>query len=131
MGMVYKLPLTPQQIWNKKTYDRVLELWKMAMIGTSADVAAIVNGSYFPVGGNGEGELNGVPTAADIENIIAETYTHHEVETDEYGFKADEIPSESVIDAIIAGTYVPQSATDNSAFEGNVSADDIERIIGG
>jgi len=129
MGMVYKFPLTPQQIWNKKTFDRLLELWKMNLIGSSNDIAAIIAENYYPVGGDGVGELNGLPTAADISAIIAGTYTHYEVETDEYGFKT--APSENTVAEIIAGTYIPQSASDESAFEGNVSAEDIADIIGG
>lgn len=131
MGMVYKLPLTPQQVWNKKTYDRLRELWHICMIGTSIDVAAIINGNYFPIGGNGEGEKNGIPTYNDVEKIIAGTFTHYDPEIDEYGFELDEIPSEEEINQIIAGTYIPHSSTDNSAFEKYVTMDEIENIIGG
>jgi len=110
MGMVYRLPLTPQQIWNKKTFDRLAELWQMNLIGSSSDIAAVIDERYYPVGGDGSGELNGLPTADDVSAIIAGTYTHHEVETDEYGFKT--APSATTINKIIAGSYIPQSASD-------------------
>ena len=128
MGMIYKFPLTPQQIWNKKTFGRVLELWQYYLIGSSTDIAAVIAGTYYPVGGDGEGELNGLPTAEDIAAIVAENYTHHDVEIDEYGFES--VPSADTVSEIIAGTYIPQSSSNESAFEGNVSADDIADIIG-
>ena len=128
MGVIYKLPLTPQQIWNHKTYLRLRELWQLSLIGSSSDIAAIIAGNYYPVGGDGEGELNGVPSIADINSIVALNYVHHDVVIDEYGF--DKVPSEDAISEIIAGIYIPQSG-DVSVFEGELSSEDIEEIING
>ena len=131
MGMVYKLPLTPQQVWNGKTFFRIRILWQNMIVGSPNDVLSIVAGTYYPVGGDGEGELNGVPTAADIENIIAETYTHHDVEIDEYGLKPEEIPTVADVENIISGRYVPTSAASDAVISGgDITPADIDEIIG-
>lgn len=118
--MVFKLPLTPQQIWNIKTLARLKELWSDKVIGSVVDIDNIINGNYTPSGSDGEGEKNGVPTSNDIEKIIAGTYEHHDVEIDEYGIPFEDVPSEEIVLQIINGTYTPSTPTDNSAFEGLV-----------
>ena len=142
MGVVFKLPLTPQQIWNIKTLARLKELWKTNIIGSYVEVKNIISNDYVPSGSDGEGELNGVPTADDIEKIINGTYIHHDVEIDEYGIPFEEVPTENDIDAIINGTYIPTVETADDDFviddddvvvddEGYISEDDIMDIING
>lgn len=142
MGVVFKLPYTPQQIWNMKTLARLKELWKTNIIGSYVEVKDIISNDYVPSGSDGEGEKNGVPTSNDIEKIIAGTYEHHDVEIDEYGIPFEEVPTEDEIDAIINGTYIPTVETDDDDFviddddvyyddEGYVDEQDILDIING
>ena len=85
--------------------SRLKFLWENYLIPTGTQINEILAGDYIPSNSNGDAEFNGVPTTADIINIIAETYAPHYTEIDDYGINADEVPDENTIDAIINGTY--------------------------
>ena len=89
---------------GKDEFDRLKgrfkDLWFDKLIPSARDIAEIIDDKFVPSGEDGEGELNGVPTAQDIEDIINGTYEHREVETDEYGFTEDDVPTEEEIEEI-------------------------------
>lgn len=103
---------------------RVIELWHDKLNLSGAEIAEIIDGSYIPTGSSGAGEFNGVPTQADIENIIAGTFTPYDPPIDD--FAITDIPSEDDINKIIDGTY--GGAPYVSAIP---TEDDIDRIING
>ena len=127
MGFVDRKPLSPFQQFllefaNVKV--RLKELWLERLVTSGSEIAAIIAGEYIPTGSTGEGELNGVPTQADIENIIADTFTHYEPPTDE--FALEDIPCEAEISAIIAGEYSGAEYVSDVPTEEEIAA-----IIGG
>lgn len=103
---------------------RVLELWHDKLNLSGTEIAAILDGSYVPTGSTGDGEFNGVPTQADIDNIIAESFVSYDPPTDD--FAITDIPTEAEIDAIINETY--GGAPYVSAIP---TVDDINAIIAG
>lgn len=103
---------------------RVIELWHDKLNLSGAEIAAILDGSYVPTGLTGEGEFNGVPTQADIDNIIANNFASYDPPTDD--FAITDIPSEDDINKIIDGTFGGAPYVSSIPTE-----DDIDRIIAG
>lgn len=104
---------------------RLADLWEIKLLPSTDEIFNIINGSYASNGSDGEGELNGVPTKKDIDNIIAGTYTHRDIETDEYAL--DDVPTEAEINKIIAGTYSDEVYSVSTV----PTEEDITKIING
>ena len=126
MGFVFKKPTSPFQTFLREFENvkvRLKELWLERLTTSGSEIAAIISGEYIPTGSTGEGELNGVPTQSDIDNIIADTFVSHDAPTDE--FALEDIPTEEEITAIINSTF------DGSEYVSDVpSEEDISAIIG-
>ena len=73
------------------------------MTPSKNDIKAILKGTYSPVGGNGEGESNGVPTSAEIKAILKNIYTHTDKTLDE--FAPDDVISKENVIKIMNDTY--------------------------
>ena len=92
---------------------------------SSSAISAILAGTYFSSGTDGEGETNGVPTDSDVEKILLGTYTHKDFEVDDYAPDSDF--EEEDIDAILAGTYTSEITDVNYAL--TISSEDIDKIL--
>lgn len=129
MGFVFKKPLSPLQkleLEVNKIRVKVKELWETHMLVTGYDVTSILEGTYISRGTNGEGELNGVPTDADVNAILDGTYSHKDYALDE--FAPDSFIDEDDLEKIIAGNYQDTGSVDSADF---ISDADIESILKG
>ena len=84
-------------------HARLKKLIAYNTLPTKNDIKSILKGTYSPVGGDGEGESNGVPTSAGIKAILKNIYTHTDKTLDE--FAPDDVISKENVIKIMNDTY--------------------------